>query len=161
MGKKARSYQQYFQDFVGQMAQAFIHKQLDKLTSDIHRRTVHGVDEQSKFNAWCCIVISRKICLMRWLTSPCVSFLISSLLWCLYVLHISLRCMCTKAVIRLLLLCSLQTPFGMLDKWKFSSSNITHLSRLGSSMIRWSKFQKAIGCAVDMGVGVWSNICKH
>jgi len=30
------------------MAQAFIHKQLDKLTSDIHRRTVHGVDEQSK-----------------------------------------------------------------------------------------------------------------
>jgi len=30
------------------MAQAFIHKQLDKLTSDIHRRTVHGIDEQSK-----------------------------------------------------------------------------------------------------------------
>jgi len=62
-------------------------------------------------NAWCCIVISRKICLMRWLTSPCASFFISSLLRCLYVLHISLWCMCTKAAIRLLLLCSLQTPF--------------------------------------------------
>ena len=46
--KKEGPIQQYFQDFVGQMAQAFIHKQLDKLTSDIHRRTVHGVDEQSK-----------------------------------------------------------------------------------------------------------------
>ena len=46
--KKQGPIQQYFQDFVGQMAQAFIHKQLDKLTSDIHRRTVHGVDEQSK-----------------------------------------------------------------------------------------------------------------
>ena len=73
----------------------------------------------------------------------------------------SLWCMCTKAAIRLLLLCSLRTPFGMLDQWKCSSSNITHLSRLGSSMIRWSKFQKAIGCAADAGVGVWSNICKH
>ena len=112
-------------------------------------------------NAWCCIVISRKICLMRWLTSPCASFFISSLLRCSYVLHISLWCMCTKAAIRLLLLCSLQTPFGMLDQWKFSSSNITHLSRLGSSMIRWSKFQKAIGCVADAGVGVRSNICKH
>ena len=30
------------------MAEAFIHKQLDKLTSDIHRRTIHGVDEESK-----------------------------------------------------------------------------------------------------------------
>ena len=30
------------------MAKAFIHKQLDKLTSDIHRRTFHGVDEESK-----------------------------------------------------------------------------------------------------------------
>ena len=37
-----------FKDFVGQMAEAFIHKQLDKLTSDIHRRTIHGVDEESK-----------------------------------------------------------------------------------------------------------------
>ena len=46
--KKEGPIHQYFQDFVGQMAQAFIHKQLDKLTSDIHRRTVHGVDEQSK-----------------------------------------------------------------------------------------------------------------
>ena len=40
-------------------------------------------------NAWCCIVISHKTCLMQWLTSPCVSFLISSLLHCSYELHIS------------------------------------------------------------------------
>ena len=30
------------------MTEAFIHKQLDRLTSDIHRRTIQGVDEESK-----------------------------------------------------------------------------------------------------------------
>ena len=29
------------------MTEAFIHKQLDKLTSDVHRRTLHGIDETS------------------------------------------------------------------------------------------------------------------
>ena len=46
--KKKGPITEYFKDFVGQMAEAFIHKQLDKLTSDIHRRTIHGVDEESK-----------------------------------------------------------------------------------------------------------------
>jgi len=30
------------------MTKAFIHKQLDRLTYDIHRRTIQGVDEESK-----------------------------------------------------------------------------------------------------------------
>ena len=38
--KKKGPITEYFRDFVGQMAEAFIHKQLDKLTSDIHRRTI-------------------------------------------------------------------------------------------------------------------------
>ena len=46
--KKSGSMNEYFKDFVGQMTEAFIHKQLDRLTSDIHRRTIQGVDEESK-----------------------------------------------------------------------------------------------------------------
>ena len=46
--KKNGNMQDYFKDFTAQMAEAFIHKQLDKLTNDIHRRTIHGVDLQSK-----------------------------------------------------------------------------------------------------------------
>ena len=40
-------------------------------------------------NTWCCIAISLKICHMQWLTSPCASILISSLLHCSDVLYIS------------------------------------------------------------------------
>ena len=46
--KKEGTITEYFQDFVGHIAQAFIHKQLDKLTADIHRRNVLGVDADSK-----------------------------------------------------------------------------------------------------------------
>ena len=38
----------YFKDFVQQLAQQYIHTQLDKLTTDIHRRVVTGVDAESK-----------------------------------------------------------------------------------------------------------------
>ena len=63
---------EYFKDFVGQMTEAFIHKQLDRLTSDIHRRTIQGVDEESKP-----------------LILQCASFLTLSLPPCLLPLHIS------------------------------------------------------------------------
>jgi len=46
--KKEGPVQEYFKDFVSQMTEAFVHKQLDKLTSDIHRRTLYGIDEDSK-----------------------------------------------------------------------------------------------------------------
>ena len=46
--KKEGTITQYFQDFVGHIAQAFIHKQLDKLTADIHRCNVVGIDADSK-----------------------------------------------------------------------------------------------------------------
>ena len=42
--KKEGPVQEYFKDFVSQMTEAFVHKQLDKLTSDIHRRTLFGID---------------------------------------------------------------------------------------------------------------------
>ena len=51
-----------------------------------HARLVQQIKHP---NAWCCIVISHKSCLMQWLTSACASILISSLHHCLYVLHIS------------------------------------------------------------------------
>ena len=35
-------------EFTSQMAEMFIHKQLDKLTNNKHRRTIHGVDRESK-----------------------------------------------------------------------------------------------------------------
>jgi len=38
----------FFKDFVSQLAQQFIHTQLDKLTNDVHRRVVTGVDADSK-----------------------------------------------------------------------------------------------------------------
>ena len=46
--KKSGNMQEYFKEFTSQMAEMFIHKQLDKLTNDIHRRTIHGVDRESK-----------------------------------------------------------------------------------------------------------------
>ena len=42
--KKEGTITEYFQDFVGHIAQAFIHKQLDKLTADIHHCNVLGID---------------------------------------------------------------------------------------------------------------------
>ena len=50
------------------MAEAFIHKQLDKLTSDMHRRTIHGVDEESKR------LISPKILPTQKQINLCVNF---------------------------------------------------------------------------------------
>jgi hypothetical protein len=39
---------EFFKDFVSQAAEQFMHSQLDKLTNDIHRRVIHGVDADSK-----------------------------------------------------------------------------------------------------------------
>ena len=38
----------FFKGFVTQLAQQFIHTQLDKLTNDVHTRVVTGVDADSK-----------------------------------------------------------------------------------------------------------------
>ena len=46
--KKEGTITEYFQDFVSHIAQAFIHKQLDKLTAAIHRRNVLGIEADSK-----------------------------------------------------------------------------------------------------------------
>ena len=46
--KKESPAQKYFQDFVNQITKAFIHKLLDKLSSDIHRPTLLRVNEDSK-----------------------------------------------------------------------------------------------------------------
>ena len=46
--KKSGNMQEYFKDFTTQMAETFIHKQLDKLTNYIYRRTIHGVNRDSK-----------------------------------------------------------------------------------------------------------------
>ena len=40
--KKSANMQEYFKDFTSQMAETCIHKQLDKLTNNIHRGTMHG-----------------------------------------------------------------------------------------------------------------------
>ena len=49
MGEKEGPAQEYFKDFVNQMTEAFIHKQLDKLTSDIHGCTLLEVAKDSKY----------------------------------------------------------------------------------------------------------------
>ena len=43
-----------FEEFTTQMAETFIHKQLDKLTNDIHRRTIHRVNQDSKHRVLHC-----------------------------------------------------------------------------------------------------------
>ena len=46
--KKSGPITHYFKDFALQLAEQFIHTQLDKLTSEIHRRVVTGVDAETK-----------------------------------------------------------------------------------------------------------------
>ena len=46
--KEGPRLKEYFKDFVNQMTVTFLHKQVDNLTSDIHHRTLLGVDEDSK-----------------------------------------------------------------------------------------------------------------
>jgi len=45
--KKSGPITHYFKDFALQLAEQFIHTQLDKLTSEIHRRVVTGVDAET------------------------------------------------------------------------------------------------------------------
>ena len=59
----------FFKDFVTQLAQQFIHTQLDKLTNDVHTRVVTGVEA----DAWLYIVTSLRTLPMQWLISPCVN----------------------------------------------------------------------------------------
>ena len=67
--KKEGPVQEYFKDFVSQMTEAFVHKQLDKLTSDIHGRTLYGIDEDSKRLG--CIATSLRILPMPRQSNQC------------------------------------------------------------------------------------------
>ena len=48
LGQEEGPIGEYFKDFVQQLAQQYIHFQLDKLTQQIHRYIVTAVDKESK-----------------------------------------------------------------------------------------------------------------
>ena len=52
----------YFKDFVQQLAQQYIHTQLDKLTTDIHRHVATGVDGMSAAPSVCIYIVDIYIC---------------------------------------------------------------------------------------------------
>jgi len=134
------------------MAQAFIHKQLDKLTSDIHQRAVHGVDEQSKRLVLHCD-FSQDLSHAMADQSMCEFFYIisSSLFICVahfFVMYVHKGCDSPSIAM-----------FNADTIWNARSVKVFLLQHNtpippGSSMKRWSEFQNTICCAADVGVCV-------